>query len=173
MESLLNLVRTVAPSIATAVGGPLAGMATRAISEALLGKPDGTEQELVEAAKAATPEQLLALKKAEQDFAVRMRELEIDIQRIDAADRSNAREREIKTGDWTPRTLAASVTVGFFGVLGYMLAYGLPAQGGEALLVMLGTLGTAWGAIVSYYFGSSAGSKEKTEAINKAMKGSK
>jgi len=167
MEALLNLVKTVAPSLATAVGGPLAGMATRAISDALLGKPDGTEDELIDAAAKATPEQLLALKKAEQDFAVRMRELEIDLQRIDAADRSSAREREVKTGDWTPRVLAAAVTLGFFGVLGYMIAYGLPAQGGEALLVMLGTLGTAWGAIVSYYFGSSAGSKEKTEAMNR------
>jgi len=170
MDQLLNLVRTVAPSIATAVGGPLAGMATRAISEALLGKPDGTEAELAEAAKNATPEQLLALKQAEQNFTVRMKELEIDIQRIDAADRDSARDREVKTGDWTPRVLAAAVTLGFFGVLGYMIAYGLPAQGGEALLVMLGTLGTAWGAIVSYYFGSSAGSKEKTEAMNRMVR---
>jgi hypothetical protein len=167
MEALLNLVKTVAPSLATAVGGPLAGMATRAISDALLGKPDGTEDELIDAAAKATPEQLLALKKAEQDFAVRMRELEIDLQRIDAADRNSAREREVKTGDWTPKALAGAVTLGFFGVLGYMIAYGLPPQGGEALLVMLGTLGTAWGGIVSYYFGSSAGSKEKTEAMNR------
>jgi hypothetical protein len=80
MDQLLNLVRTVAPSIASAVGGPLAGMATRAISEALLGKPDGTEAELTEAAAKATPEQLLALKTAEQDFAVKMRELDIDLE---------------------------------------------------------------------------------------------
>ena len=167
MEALLNLVKTVAPSLATAVGGPLAGMATRAISDALLGKPDGTEDELIDAASKASPDQLLALKKAEQDFAVRMRELEIDLQRIDAADRNSAREREVKTGDLTPKALAGAVTLGFFGVLGYMIAYGLPSQGGEALLVMLGTLGTAWGGIVSYYFGSSAGSKEKSEAMNR------
>ena len=170
MEALLNLVKTVAPSLATAVGGPLAGMATRAISDALLGKPDGTEDELIDAAAKASPDQLLALKKAEQDFAVRMRELEIDLQRIDAADRSSAREREVKTGDWTPRALAGAVTLGFFGVLGYMIAYGLPTQGGEALLVMLGTLGTAWGGIVSYYFGSSAGSKEKSEAMSRMVR---
>jgi hypothetical protein len=170
MEPLLNLVRTVAPSIATAVGGPLAGMATRAISEALLGKPDGTEDELIEAAKTATPEQLLALKQAEQDFAVRMRELDIDLERITSADRNSAREREIKTGDWTPRALAAAVTFGFFGVLSWMIANGLPANGGEAMLVMLGTRGTAWGAIISYYFGSSAGSREKTQQLNQVLK---
>ena len=169
MEQLLNLVRTVAPSIATAVGGPLAGMATRAISEALLGKPDGTEDELLSAAKSATPEQLLALKQAEQSFVVKMRELDLDLERISNEDRDSARNREIKTGDYTPKLLAAAVTFGFFGVLFWMIANGLPSNGGEAMLVMLGTLGTAWGAIVSYYFGSSAGSREKTQAMNRIM----
>lgn len=173
MEALLNLVRTVAPSIATAVGGPLAGMAMREISEALLGRPDATEDELVEAAKSATPDQLLALKQAEQSFVVRMRELDVDLERISNEDRSSAREREAKTGDHTPKYLAGAVTLGFFGVLSWMIAYGLPDNGGEAMLVMLGTLGTAWGAIVSYYFGSSAGSREKNEVINKAIRGNR
>jgi hypothetical protein len=173
MEALLNLVKTVAPSIATAVGGPLAGMATKMISEALLGKPDGTEDELLQAAKNATPEQLLALKKAEQDFAIKMRELDIDLERISNEDRNSARNREIKTKDLTPRFLAAAVTFGFFGVLSWMIINGLPINGGEALLVMLGTLGTAWGAIVSYYFGSSAGSREKTDQLNQVLKNSR
>lgn len=171
MEALLNVVRTVAPTIATAVGGPLAGMATRAISEALLGTPDGSEAELVQAAANATPEQLLALKKAEQDFTVRMRELDIDLERISNEDRANARDREIKTKDWTPRLLAGAITVGYFGVLFFMLLNGLPTTGGsEAMLVMLGTLGTAWGGVVAYYFGSSAGSRDKNDTINKMMK---
>jgi hypothetical protein len=168
MEQLLNLVRTVAPSIASAVGGPLAGMATKAISEALLGKPDGSEEELLQAAAKATPEQLLALKKAENDFALQMRELDIDLERIAGADRDSARNREIKTKDLTPKILAAGITVGYFGVLFYMLTHGLPTTGGsEAMLVMLGTLGTAFGGVMAYYFGSSAGSKEKTEALNR------
>ena len=170
MDAILNLVKTVAPSLASAVGGPLAGMAVRTISEALLGKPDGTEDELAQAAAQATPEQLLALKKAEQDFAVKMRELDIDLERIANADRDSARDREVKTRDWTPRILAGLITVGYFGALFYMLRNGLPQHGGsEAMLVMLGTLGTAWGGVVAYYFGSSAGSKEKTEAMNRMV----
>ncbi len=168
MDAILNLVRTVAPSLASAVGGPLAGMAVRTISEALLGKPDGTEDELAQAAAKATPEQLLALKKAEQDFTVRMRELDIDLERIANADRDSARNREVKTKDWTPRLLAGLITAGYFGALFYMLRNGLPQHGGsEAMLVMLGTLGTAWGGVVAYYFGSSAGSKAKDEAMNR------
>jgi hypothetical protein len=171
MDKLLDLVRTVAPSIASAVGGPLAGMATKAISEALLGKPDGSEAELVQAAAMATPEQLLALKKAEQSFEVQMRELDIDLERIASQDRDSARSREVATKDWTPRVLAGLVTGGYFGVLFYMLKNGLPQHGGsEAMLVMLGTLGTAWGGIMAYYFGSSAGSKAKDEAIRRNIK---
>jgi hypothetical protein len=171
VEAILNLVRTVAPSIASAVGGPLAGMATRAISEALLGKPDGTEQELENAVASATPEQLLALKKAEQEFAVKMRELDIDLERISNEDRDSARSREVSLRDWTPRVLAGLITVGYFGVLFWMLRFGLPNTGSsEALLVMLGALGTAWGGVVAYYFGSSAGSKEKTEAMNRMVR---
>lgn len=171
MDALLNLVRTVAPTIATAVGGPLAGMATRAISEALLGKPDGAEDELIEAAKNATPEQLLALKKAEQDFVIRMRELDVDLEKISNEDRNSARSREIQLKDITPKVLAGFITLGYFGVLFWMLRFGLP-QGGasEALLVMLGALGTAWTGVVAYYFGSSAGSRDKNDTINKMMK---
>lgn len=171
MDQLLNLVRTVAPTIATAVGGPLAGMATRAISEALLGKPDGAEDDLIEAAKNATPEQLLALKKAEQDFVIRMRELDVDLEKISNEDRNSARSREIQLKDITPKVLAGFITLGYFGVLFWMLRFGLP-QGGasEALLVMLGALGTAWTGVVAYYFGSSAGSRDKNDTINKMMK---
>jgi hypothetical protein len=171
MDAILNLVRTVAPTIASAVGGPLAGMATRAISEALLGKPDGSEQELAEAAAKATPELLLALKQAENDFAIKMRELDIDLERIANEDRDSARNREVATKDWTPRILAGLITVGYFGALFYMLRNGLPQHGGsEAMLVMLGTLGTAWGGVVAYYFGSSAGSKAKDEAMRRNAK---
>lgn len=170
MDKIISIVRTVAPTIASAIGGPLAGMAVRTISDALLGKPDGTEEELAQAALAATPEQLLALKKAEQDFIVQMRELDIDLERIGNQDRDSARNREIKLKDATPKVLAAIITVGYFGVLFWMLNYGLPVNGGsEAMLVMLGTLGTAWGGIVAYYFGSSAGSRDKNETINRMV----
>lgn len=170
MESILNLVRTVAPSIASAVGGPLAGMAVRTISEVLLGKPDGTEAELEEAAAKATPEQLLALKKAEQEFTVRMRELDIDLERIANSDRDSARSREVQTKDWMPRVLA------FVVVGGFMLTVFLVLMGyveGMKDPLMATTVGTLIGfvsakceQVVAYYFGSSAGSKAKDEAMS-------
>lgn len=164
------LVGTVAPTIATAIGGPLAGMAVKALSSAVLGTPEGSEEDIAKALQGASPETLLALKKADQEFAVRLKELDIDLEKLHAGDRASARDREIKTGDnWTPRILAGAVTAGFFGVLFHLMANGIVDDaGGNALLIMLGSLGTAWTGIVAYYFGSSAGSAAKTNIMAKA-----
>lgn len=162
------VIGAVAPTLATALGGPLAGVAAAAISDALLGKPNGSDAEIATALTAGGPDALLKLKQADQAFAVRMRELEIEVDKLHQVDRASARERESKTGDnFTPRTLAMLVTVGFFGVLMWLLIHGKPDTGGDALLVMLGALGGAWASIISYYFGSSAGSAEKTALLHK------
>lgn len=166
MSKWKELVGAVAPTLATALGGPLAGMAAKAVSTALLGKDTATADELEYAVANAGPDALLKLKEAEQSFQARMRELDIDLERIHAQDRDSAREREAKTGDsFTPRALAIAVTLGFFGVLAVLLTHGKPQAGGDALLVMLGSLGTAWTSIIAYYYGSSAGSKAKTDAM--------
>lgn len=171
--NLASILSKAAPWLAAAAAGPagLAGMAIKTVAEAMGGEPVGAD-DLAAAVAGATPEQVAALKQAELDFRVRMQELGFkqitDLETIAAGDRASAREREAKTGDTlTPRTLALLVTAGFFGVLAWLLAYGKPEAGGDALLVMLGSLGTAWTAIVSYYFGSSAGSAAKTELLGK------
>lgn len=158
---------TIAPALATALGGPLAGVATQAISAQLLGKPDGNEAEIAAAIQTGGTDALLKLKQADQDFAVRMRELDLDIDRIHASDRASARDRQVKTGDLTPAVLAGVITVGFFSVLLFMLLRGVPQTGGEALLVLLGALGAAWGSVVSYYYGSSKGSADKNALLGK------
>jgi hypothetical protein len=53
-----------------------------------------------------------------------------------------------------------------------MLLNGMPKSGTEALLMMLGALGTAWTGVINFYYGSSAGSKAKTDAMAN-MKGDK
>ena len=173
--NLTDILSKAAPwlAAAAAAAGPagLAGMAIKTVAE-VLGASTDNAADLAAAVAGATPEQLKALKLAELDFKVRMQELGFkqitDLEGIAAADRASAREREAKTGDTlTPRTLALLVTLGFFGVLAWLLAYGKPDDGGDALLVMLGSLGAAWTAIVAYYFGSSAGSAAKTEILRR------
>jgi hypothetical protein len=161
----MDWLKTVLPTVATALGGPLAGVAVNFIADKL-----GLEEKTVEAVQAAisgaSPEQLVQLKQIDADLQKYFAGLGIKLEEIAAADRASARDREAKTGDTlTPRLLAVGVTIGFFGVLGYLLVSGKPASGGDALLVMLGALGGAWASIVAYYFGSSAGSAEKSALL--------
>lgn len=162
-----KIIGAVAPGIATALGGPLAGVATQALSAALLGKGDGTEQEISAAILTGGTDALAAIKKADAGLTVRMRELDIDLERVHQADRASARDRQARTGDWTPSVLAAAITVGFFSVLWELMHGAIPETGRDALLVMLGSLGTAWASVVAYYYGSSTGSARKTALLEK------
>lgn len=159
------LIGSVAPTIATALGGPVAGMAVKAISGALFGHDGASKDDIMTALANPTGDQLAALKKIDADFAVQMKALDIDLERIAAGDRASARDMQKETKDWIPRALAVSVTVGFFAILLYMLVYGLPTTGNEALLLLLGALQTAWGGIIAFYFGSSSGSQKKDQMI--------
>jgi membrane-bound ClpP family serine protease len=166
------LLGQVAPTIATALGGPLAGIAVKTLSNALLGREDGSAEDVSSALATASPEQLAQIKQIDADFRVRMKELDIDLERISVSDRESARNMQTQTQDWIPRVLAILITVGFFGILAYMLLNGMPKSGTEALLMMLGALGTAWTGVINFYYGSSAGSKAKTDAMAN-MKGDK
>lgn len=62
-------------------------------------------------------------------------------------------------------TLAMAITIGFFGVLLLMLYGLLDIKENSSLLILLGSLGTSWGSVVNYYFGSSIGSAKKDELL--------
>jgi hypothetical protein len=159
------LLGQLAPSIATALGGPLAGVAVKTLSSALFGHEDGTEEQISEAMASATPDQLAAIKKIDADFKVQMKSLDIDLERIAAGDRDSARQMQVATKDWTPKALAYIITFGFFGALIYILMFGIPKSGTEVILMMLGSLSTSWTGVTQFYYGSSLGSKQKTDAL--------
>jgi len=165
LKSFGPLLGQVAPTLATALGGPMAGLAVKTLSNVLLGHEEGTEDDLGKALSGATPEQLANIKQIDADFKTRMKELDIDLERISAGDRDSARKMQMETKDWVPKVLALAITIGFFGILVWMLVNGMPPSGTEALLMMLGALGTAWTGVVNFYYGSSAGSKAKTDAL--------
>lgn len=172
-EQFRDIVAKVAPTVGVVLGGPLGGLAGNVIANALGPKnADGTPdtKAIEKMVLAQDPETMLKLTQAENDLIAKLKEMDINLEQISANDRASARSREMALHDWTPSVLAGAVTVGFFGVLGYLLGYGKPAVGGDALLVMLGSLGTAWTAIISYYFGSSAGSAKKDATISAIVK---
>jgi len=164
-----SLVGSVAPTIATALGGPLAGMATKALSGALLGKENGSEKEISEVLLSANPDTLLKLKELEQSFAICMKELDIDLEKIASEDRNSARQREIAIKDNAPKVLAGVIVTGFFAILGVISFVELPAASQAPVNILLGALTAMLSQVGNYYFGSSAGSSKKNEMIGSLL----
>jgi hypothetical protein len=156
-----GLLETVAPVLASAVGGPLAGIATTAVLGALGLKPETAPEQISAALAAATPDQLLALKQADNTFALQMKSLDVDFAKVSASDATDARAREVQVHDRTPEVLAYGLTLGFFGLLSLMIFHVLPGENAAAVNILLGALGTGWIQSINYYYGSTYSSKTK------------
>jgi hypothetical protein len=154
----------IAPGIATALGGPLAGLAVTAISKAL-GIDEKDVQSTIDSGK-LTADQLTSLKQAEIELQAKAQQLGLDFESLAVDDRKSARELQAATHSWIPPTLAIVVTVGFFGIL-LMLMLGYINKSDE-LLMMLGSLSTAWGGIINFFFGSSASSQKKDDLLHQS-----
>lgn len=152
----MNWLSSILPTIGTLLGGPLGGMAADAAGKAL-GLSDATRDKVQKALQAGnlTAEQMAALKQADADLAVKLKELDIDAAKVAAADRASARQMAVDTGSWAPAALALSITVGFFGVLVGLLTGALKLWDNAGLTLLIGALSTSWGAVVMFYFGAS------------------
>jgi len=146
-----NVIGAVAPTLGTALGGPMGGMAAKMISD-VLGVPNNSKS-INKAMAEATPEQMLELKKAEQSFELQMKELDVDIFGLETADKQDARGKFSK--DWTARIIGIVVVGGFMGYI-FLVTLQPPEQNSEALInLVLGYLGGLASAIISFYFGAS------------------
>ncbi len=165
-----KIIATVAPVLATALGGPLAGVAVGAIAKGIL--PDGTDptpDNVAAAVMSATPDTLIKLKQIELDFAKSMSDAGIKLEEIAANDRDSARKREVETKDSTTKVLAYVIVGAFIWVVGFTLA-GYTTVDSVLAGTLIGYLSAKAELVSSYYFGSSAGSQRKTDALVEAAK---
>ena len=150
-DAIKNLVGAVAPTLGTALGGPLGGAAASAIAGVL--GCDNDPQSLQKALAKATPEQLSEIKKAELDFEARMKELDVDLYALQTQDTADARKHFAK--DWTARFLAIALCLLFAGYI--VLVTILPQdQNNDAIInLILGSITGSFSTVIAFYFGSS------------------
>lgn len=162
---LADLLKSVAPGLATMVAGPLGGAAVSAIAKKL-----GVEDTVEAVTKAV---------QNDPDAALKLRE--IDLKEIDLAnkDRDSARNREAQIAMSanaptlnkivTP-VLALGVTLLSFALFAILIFVEVKPEAKDILIYILGVLSAAVTQILSYYFGSSAGSKEKDDKLKGLVK---
>ena len=158
----MNWLTQIAPTIATCLGGPLAGLAVTALSK-LFGVAPDQVQSMINDNKLSA-DQIAAVQQEEIKFKEQTQALGLNFEQLAVEDRKSARDMQTTTQSLIPPILSVLVTAGFFGILAYLMV--TPADTSNTpLMIMLGSLGTAWTGIIAFYFGSSAGSRAKDQML--------
>lgn len=171
MEKIVNLIKHVSPAIASALGGPFAGVATKYLSDKLVGENDagGKNIEATLAELLKEPKNLHKLKEIDKDFELEMKKLEIDVFALEINDRESA--RAYSKSDNKPQII---ISLLFLSAYFLMLAaiFAVEAsdtinmqKGSNSLMgelqILFGVLTAGVGQILSFWFG---GALKKSES---------
>ncbi|MGI4776974.1 MAG: hypothetical protein ACRYGA_02455 [Janthinobacterium lividum] len=168
---------SVAPGLAAALGGPLAGAAVKVIADKVLGRPDATEDEVAEALSSGslTGDQIAAIKAAEQSFQVEMAKVDQAREGAFMADTQNARQQTVELARenasiaWAAPVISTVIVAGFFACIAMLFLF--PREWDERtsnlLNVLFGALIPGFVQVTTYWLGSSAGSKRAGDAVRR------
>lgn len=177
-DDALSVVEKLAPTIATVLGGPLAGGGVAALESVfgLTPKPDASvdqrQNDIAAAISGATPEQLAAMRKADQDYAVAMAQAGFKdtetLASLKVQDVSNARDMQKTTRSPVPAWLTFFVTAGFFGLLIGLFLAPVPDSARALIYSATGTLGTVWLVVIHFWFGSTSDTTQVNDLLAKS-----
>ena len=156
----------IMPTAASLLPGPLGGIAKKVVTDALGLEPDSSEDQIEEALANTDPAKLIELKRIDAKLQADIANAKLDIEKVHAADRASARQREVQLKDWMPKVLAFLVVGGYVGLQWFILGHELPPGSKDIILRSFGIIEGAVLTVLVYYFGSSAGSTRKTELMN-------
>ena len=153
-----GLLKSLAPTIASAAGGPMAGMAVK-MAASKLGLPENTTANEIEDLIERQPERAVALKQADEDFKNRIREMEIDLERFktEVEDRKDARENF--SSDWTPKIFSILCLLLYGGFV--MIVTLMPHDQNDETIIslVLGQFSGILGTAAAFFYGGSSGKK--------------
>ena len=160
-----QMVGSVAPVLGTALGGPFGGMAGKFIADAL-----GTEVEtLPDVVANANPETMLKIKNADIEFKIQMKELGIAEEQLHQKDRSGARNMAINTSIYPQVIQSVLYDAAFIMVCYFLFTAEIVYTDSQLALIsyVMGILSAGLVQVNNFWFGSSSGSKEKTDIMGK------
>lgn len=177
----LPLLLGLAPTVASWIMGDKTGGAVSKVTDIARDILGTTDADQIERAVAADPNLALQFKmavlQAEVDARAhveRLRQQELDGLKAQLADVQSARNQTVelaKAGSaiaWGAPLVSVLITAGFFVMLYLVIRREIPEGSRDLANIMLGSLGSSFTAVVGYWVGSSAGSAQKTAALEKA-----
>lgn len=163
-DGFKELLGTVAPVLGTAIGGPIGGIAGKWLKDKL---GVSTEEEVEEMIQ-NDPQALIQLKNIEYDFKKYMKDAGIKEKQLDVQDRDSARNLAVQKGILVQALLTFLFITGYFTLIYFFFTTDIAIsdwQKGQ-LGILIGVLTAAIPQMLNFWFGSSEGSKRKTQLIN-------
>ena len=158
----MSWLETIAPTIATAIGGPLGGLAYEAVSKVLGISQDDAKKMLDDGKMSA--DQIAQVKIAEIELKKTEEQLGLNFEALAVDDRKSAREMQTEVKSPLVPTLAIIIVVSFIGItIGTLMGYSHIESAMAGTLI--GYLSAKAEQVVSFYFGSSNGSQAKDQMI--------
>jgi len=152
-----KLIGSHAPMLGSLVGGKGGEMVGSIIASTL--GVDNTP-EAIEAAIASDPNAALKLRELELQDGQRIRQMAMDVTRIELADKQDARKRHAHNP--MPMLICIALTV-MVALAGYLLfTIDIPADNEEIAYLLFGTLLAKWSDSIAYWVGTTRSSAEKT-----------
>jgi hypothetical protein len=154
-----SILKSLAPTVASAVLGPLGGVAVAAIGNAL-GVSEPTQDKIAKAIQTGsmTPEQISALKELEMKYQNDEQERGFKYADLAFQDRDSARKANVAGGIQNKLFwLSLLILSGTLGLEGYVLFHGLPANITDMVAGrILGLADSVSMLVLTYYYGSSS-----------------
>lgn len=160
-----SILKTLAPTLASAVLGPLGGAAVAAIGNAI-GIDSPTQEKIAKAISSGqlTPEAIERIRTLELQYQNEEKERGFKYSELEFKSVEGARQMQIATHSKMPAVLTILVTIGFFGILGALL-YSPELKTNEIVMVMVGQLSAVWAGCVTFYTGTTFNSASKNAII--------
>jgi hypothetical protein len=174
---------SIAPTLATMLGGPLAGTAVAAL-ESALGLQPGSGPDAVTSAMSAgmTPDAIASVRKADQEHAEKLRSMDIDVLRLNAdheramaevaaANQDSARKANVSGGVQMPLFfLSLFLLATGLGSEGYVLFNGVPDNVHDIVVGrVLGLMDAVVMMVLGYWYGTTNGSSQKNDLLAQAQ----
>lgn len=177
MADWKDIVGSVAPGLATALGGPLAGAAVKVMADKVLGKPDATQDEVTAALSTGSlsGDQILALKTAEQQFQLELERIDASREQSAMQDTQSARNQTVSLAQasssiaWAAPVISTVIVSGFFACVAllFVIDRTWDERTANLLNVLFGALIPGFAQVCNYWLGSSAGSKRAGDSVRK------
>lgn len=103
-----------------------------------------------------------------QQFKLELAKMELESYKAQISDVQSARQMQMATPSPWPGILTMVIVFGFYAVLAAVIFKGLPstnAPGGEAILMLIGSLTTGLASVLAFWFGTTRGSQDKDRLL--------